>query len=230
MAPTLLLVGSGPGVGLTTATLFAAKKFDKVALLSRSKDRLVTERETLLSALPAGRNVEVKTWDVDIVATEKYKSVLKEVEEWSGDGVDCVLFNAARIIPSPMLEFPAEEIVNDFMLTNIALYTTAQWALPLLSKLDEDRKPSFLVTSSLLWKQPVPFLFSLSLVKTSQRNLVESMKLTYPDIHIALLNIAGVVSPEDKYFNPPDIAKKYWELYDQEKSAWTFDLDILGEQ
>jgi len=138
MAPTLLLVGSGPGVGLTTATLFAAKKFDKVALLSRSKDRLVTERETLLSSLPAGRNVEVKTWDVDIVATEKYKSVLKEVEKWSGDGVDCVIFNAARIIPSPMLEFPAEEIVNDFMLTNIALYTTAQWAMPLLSKLKED--------------------------------------------------------------------------------------------
>jgi hypothetical protein len=42
--------------------------------------------------------------------------------------------------------------------------------------------------------------------------------------------VAGVVSPEDKYFNPPLIAERFWELYDQEKSAWTFDLDILGEQ
>jgi len=229
MAPTLLLIGSGPGIGLTTATLFAQKKFSKVALLSRNKDRLVTDRESLLSSLPAGKNVEVKIWDVDIVDAKKYTSVLKEVEEWSVDGVDCVIFNAARIVPSPLLEFPAEEIVNDFMLTNIALYTTAQWAMPLLSKMKEDRKPSFLVTSSLLWKDPMPFLFSLSLVKTSQRNLVDSLKRTYPDIHIALLNVAGVVSPEDKYFNPPLIADRYWELYDQEKSAWTFDLDILGE-
>jgi short-subunit dehydrogenase len=115
MAPTLLLIGSGPGIGLTTATLFAAKKFSKVALLSRNKDRLVADRETLLSSLPAVKNVEVKTWAVDIVDEEKYKKVLKEVEEWSVDVVDCVIFNAARIVPSPLLEFPAEEIVNDFM-------------------------------------------------------------------------------------------------------------------
>lgn len=115
MAPTLLLIGSGPGIGLTTATLFAQKKFSKVALLSRNKDRLVTDRESLLSSLPAGKNVEVKIWDVDIVDAKKYTSVLKEVEEWSVDGVDCVIFNAARIVPSPLLEFPAEEIVNDFM-------------------------------------------------------------------------------------------------------------------
>lgn len=229
MAPTLLLIGSGPGIGLTTATLFAQKKFSKVALISRNQERLTKDKESLLSSLPEGKNADVKTWAVDIVDAEKYKKVLKEVEEWSVDGVDCVIFNAARIVPSPLLEFPAEEIVNDFMLTNIALYTTAQWALPLLSKMKEDRKPSFLVTSSMLWKQPLPFLFSLSLVKTSQRNMVDSFKQTFPDIHIALLNVAGQVSPEDKDFNPPRIAKKYWELYDQEKSAWTFDLDVLEE-
>lgn len=50
----------------------------------------------------------------------------------------------------------------------------------------EDRKPSFLVTSSLLWKDPMPFLFSLSLVKTSQRNLVDSLKRTYPGEFVPL--------------------------------------------
>lgn len=227
MAPTLLLIGSGPGIGLATASLFASKKFSKVALISRDAKRLVTDRETVLSSVPAA---EVKTWDVDITETEKYKKVLKEVEAWSGDGVDCVLFNAARVAPSPILEFPVEELLKDFAVTNIALYTTAQWALPLLSKMKEEQKPSFLVTGGLLWKYPLPAFFSLSMVKTSQRNLVESLKLSFPDIHIALLNVGGVVSPEDKSLNPPAIAEKFWELYSQEKSAWTLDLDMLATQ
>ncbi|KAF8848993.1 NAD(P)-binding protein [Acephala macrosclerotiorum] len=227
MAPTLLLIGSGPGIGLATALRFASKKFSKVALISRDAKRLVTDRETVLSSVPAA---EVKTWDVDITETEKYKKVLKEVEEWSGEGVDCVIFNAARVAPSPVLEFPEEELLKDFAVTNIALYTTAQWALPLLSKMKEEQKPSFLVTSSLLWKYPIPMFFSLSMVKSSQRNLVESLKLSFPDVHIALLNVGGPVSPEDKYLNPPAIAEKFWELYSQEKSARTLDLEILGAQ
>ncbi len=56
----------------------------------------------------------------------------------------------------------------------------ARWAVPILKEVKEEDKPSFLVTSSLLWKEPfVPF-FSLSAVKTSQRNLVQSWRSTFP--------------------------------------------------
>ncbi len=48
------------------------------------------------------------------------------------------------------------------------------------------------------------------------------------DVHVALLNVGGQVSKEDKYFNPPAIAEKFWELYEQEKGKWTLDLDLLG--
>jgi len=50
------------------------------------------------------------------------------------------------------------------------------------------------------------------------------------DVHCALLNIAGQVSEDDKVFNPTNLAEKFWELYDQEKEAWTLDLDVLGPQ
>lgn len=72
-------------------------------------------------------------------------------------------------------------------------------------------------------------MFSLSMVKAGQRTLVLSLQKTYPAIHIALLNVGGQVSKEDKFFNPDSIAKKYWELYSQEKSAWTKELDVLGQ-
>lgn len=114
---TLLLIGSGPGIGLATATLFASKKFSKIALLSRNTTRLSTDRDTLLSSLPASRKseVEVKTWAVDVTESKTFKGVLEEVGEWAVEGVDCVVFNAARVEPSKVLEFEGEEVVRDFM-------------------------------------------------------------------------------------------------------------------
>jgi hypothetical protein len=100
--------------------------------------------------------------------------------------------------------------------------------VPILTALKPDGQPSFLVTSSLLWLDPFPMFFSLSMLKASQRNLVQSLAKTYPDVHFALLNIQGQVSRDDKYFNPPAIAEKFWELYSQKKENWTLDLTLLG--
>ena len=71
-------------------------------------------------------------------------------------------------------------------------------------------------------------MFSLSMVKASQRNLVMSLQKTYPNVHVALLNVGGAVSKEDKFLNPEAISRKFWELYSQQKGKWTEDLDILG--
>ncbi|PVH76941.1 hypothetical protein DL98DRAFT_517649 [Cadophora sp. DSE1049] len=228
--PTLLLIGSGPGLGLGISKSFATHKFSKIALISRDSPRLTSEKNSIESSVLAstGKEVQVKTWSVDIVESEKFKGVLKEVGEWGM--VTCVVFNAARVQPSEILVEEEGEIVKDFMVTNIALYTAAQWAMPILSKLPVEQKPSFLVTSSLLWKYPYPPFFSLSMVKSSQRTLVQCLGSAFPDVHCALLNVGGQVSEDDKVFNPAAIAEKFWELYDQEKEAWTLDLDVLGPQ
>ena len=75
------------------------------------------------------------------------------------------------------------------------------------------------------------------------------------DIHMALLDVGGLVTKEDKVLNPDNvstpsfafsvgdsgqclrsrideadieqIAEKFWELYSQEKKGWTLDLDLL---
>jgi len=228
--PTLLLIGSGPGLGLSISKSFATHKFSKIAILSRDNTRLSSEKSSIESSVleSAGKKVEVKTWSVDIAESAKFKAVLKEVGEWGS--VTCVVFNAARVQPSEILVESEEEIVKDFMVTNIGLYTAAQWAMPILSHLPVEQKASFLVTSSLLWKQPYAPFFSLSMVKSSQRTLVQCLGATFPDVHCALLNIAGQVSEDDKVFNPTNLAEKFWELYDQEKEAWTLDLDVLGPQ
>jgi len=213
----LLVIGSGPGIGVTTSSLFAQKKFTRIGLISRDKTRLSKDRETILQAAQsASKTIEVQTWNVDITNTTEFKAVLKETEKFAS--FSCILFNAARVEPSDLLSFPEEEILRDFKVclrssslssvltssqtTTIALYTTSHWALPILTSLPASSHPSLLITSSLLPHDPVPFVFSLSLVKASQRNFAQSLALTYPDVHIALLNVGGPVSWEDKCFNP----------------------------
>jgi NAD(P)-dependent dehydrogenase (short-subunit alcohol dehydrogenase family) len=83
-----------------------------------------------------------------------------------------------------------------------------------LTKADNN-KPALLVTSSALPLHPIPQLFALSLVKAAQRNLVQSLSLTYaPEgVHVGVINVAGQVSPDEPERNPTNIAAKTWEWF-----------------
>ena len=237
----LVVIGSGPGIGLATASIFASRKFDKIALLSRDNTRLQKEREAVLQAAKAaGRDVEVYTFSQDVCQTESFQRTLERIG--SLGNISCVHFNAARVEPSDLLTYDEKDVISGFLVcyfsikiqtiadnrqtTNIGLLTTARWAIPLLSKATD--KPTLLVTNSMLWHTPFPTYFSISLVKTAQRNLVKSLEMTYPDIHIALVNVGGIVNAEDKIFNPKAIGEKFWEVYSQEKDEWTFEVNILA--
>jgi short-subunit dehydrogenase len=112
---TLVVIGSGPGIGLLTATLFAAKKFNTVVLISRNNIRIQQDQKSLFNALPSTRSVEVKTFNVDITNTKAFEKVLEDVK--SIGNISCVLFNAARVAPSELLGFPEEELLRDFQVS-----------------------------------------------------------------------------------------------------------------
>lgn len=90
-------------------------------------------------------------------------------------------------------------------------------------------QPSFLVTTSLLTEHPIADFFCLSSVKASQKNMVTSFADEWEGsgIHIAYIVVGGQVSPENKLLNPSHIAERTWELFAQEKSKWTRNIDIL---
>jgi hypothetical protein len=80
-------------------SLFAQKKFDKIALISSDKAHLAQGQETILiSAEAAGRIVEVETWNIYITNTAAFKAVLKDTKSFAN--ITCVLFNAARAEPN----------------------------------------------------------------------------------------------------------------------------------
>lgn len=107
----LVVFGSGPGIGRNVAAVFAERGFSKVVLLSRDGNRLKEDANFVKSAR-AG--VSVSTITIDLANTENVRKALQNVEkELEGTSLLAVLFNAARVGQSKILEFPAESVETD---------------------------------------------------------------------------------------------------------------------
>ncbi|KAJ6445040.1 short-chain alcohol protein [Purpureocillium lavendulum] len=222
---SLVLIGSGPGIGRHVAVEFARKRFNKVALIARNPAQLADDKAVVEAA--AGEQVTVKTFAVDVTDTAKFRSTLDDIRKVFG-APECVYFNAARVIPTQFFAVKEEETLYAFKTNVTALYATAEWALPQLVALkasDPDAQPSFLVTNSLLPKFPIADLFVLSMVKAAQRNMMQSLSDVYAPqgVHVGVIAVGGPVDPSAPTLNPPNIAARAWEFFNQND----FEVEIM---
>jgi NAD(P)-dependent dehydrogenase (short-subunit alcohol dehydrogenase family) len=110
---TLVVLGSGPGIGIAVAKAFSVRGFTHVALVSRNKDRLAKDEDGVLDAIQErGYSCRVKTWVCDIANLKQLNSTLKEIESFGS--LECVLFNPARVAGQPPLEESTDAIEADF--------------------------------------------------------------------------------------------------------------------
>jgi NAD(P)-dependent dehydrogenase (short-subunit alcohol dehydrogenase family) len=110
---TLVILGSGPGIGIAVAKVFSVRGFTHVALVSRNKERLAQDEDGVLDAIQErGYSCRVKTWVCDISDLKQLNSTLKEIESFGS--LECVLFNPARVAGEPPLEESTEAVEADF--------------------------------------------------------------------------------------------------------------------
>lgn len=108
---TLLVVGSGPGIGRAVTSVFAAKRYNNIVLLARRTDSLESEKAAVEQAV--GTQVNIKTYAVDITDLAALGTALDDADAALGRP-ECVFFNAARVLPSAFFEQPVTEIEYDF--------------------------------------------------------------------------------------------------------------------
>ncbi|KAI8241902.1 hypothetical protein K4K53_003878 [Colletotrichum sp. SAR 10_77] len=205
---TLLVIGAGPLIGRSVATLFASKRYSNVALIARREEQLQIEKKAVEEAAPSAT---VKTYTADITDPDAFTKVLDQADADLGKP-SCVFFNAARINVS-------------------ALYAVAQRYIPHLielAKSSPESTPALIITSSVLPYSPHPAFFALSLVKAAQRNLAQTLRMSYESegVHIGLINVGGQVFPDHETWNPPNIAEKAWEWFSQIKENPSFEVKI----
>lgn len=110
---TLLVLGSGPGIGVNAANTFSVRGFTHVALVARNRERLEQDWDAVLTAVQErGYTCQVKKWVCDIANTEALKTTLEEIKSFGS--LECVFFNAARVQGKPPLEEELGQIEYDF--------------------------------------------------------------------------------------------------------------------
>jgi NAD(P)-dependent dehydrogenase (short-subunit alcohol dehydrogenase family) len=105
---TLLVLGSGPGIGRSVTTLFASRRYGKVVLIARRAERLKVEKE-VVERIPG---VEVGTYAVDLTDTKALLAALDDSDATYGKP-EVIFYNAARVLPSAFFEHPVEDIEYD---------------------------------------------------------------------------------------------------------------------
>jgi len=226
MARTAVVAGVGPGLGASVARRFAAEGCN-VGLLARSESSV----EPLADELDDAVAVTADVGDRDAV-----EAAFDHVREALGS-VDVLVFNASAAAWEGTLEV-SPAAFDRALDTNVrGALNCVQAAVPdMLENAPEDGTAGTVIftgaTTSVRGREGA---IGFSAAKFGARGMAESMarELGPEGVHVAHVVIdGGILPPEgdvadpEEYLDPDAIADSYWQLVEQDRSAWTLELDL----
>jgi len=227
MAHTAVVAGVGPGLGASIARTFAAEGC-AVGLLARSEDYLAELAAEIESDGGAALAVECDLTDpADIAAA--FMTVRDEF------GPVDTLVNHASAAPWKGLEaVSADEFDHALDVGPRAALHCSQEAVADMRETDGDGTVIFTgATTSVRGRENA---IGFSAAKFACRGMAESMarELGPEGIHVAHVVLDGQILPADgpgdrdaeAFLDPDEIAESYWHLVEQDRSAWTLELDL----
>ena len=206
------IIGAGAGISHAVAELFGQKGF-KIALISRSEDKLKTQVEQLTAS-----GIDASYVIGDAGSEASLISALDQIAEAHGPS-DLVLYNAYYYNLKPLATETWEGVKEQLDVNAGGVFHLLKHLLP---QYKERNSGKIFVTGGGLALQPMPRGLALGIGKAALRNMVQSVALDLKrtNIHLATLTIAGFVKPEDPKHNPKSIAEQYWRLYEQQPGEY----------
>jgi NADP-dependent 3-hydroxy acid dehydrogenase YdfG len=218
-------MGVGPGNGAAFARQFSREGY-AVALLARS--------ENMIRALEAELQ-DAKAYACDATDAQSIENVFGWIEQDLG-AVDTLIYNAGSGDWSNVEETDPGAFEAAWRLNALGCLLCAQRVIPGMKKSKSANIVVIGATASL--KGNAGFT-SFASAKAAQRSLAQSMArhLDPQGIHVAYVIIDGVIDlprtrkampdkSEDFFMNPDHIAEAVFYLTTQQRSAWTFELDL----
>jgi NAD(P)-dependent dehydrogenase (short-subunit alcohol dehydrogenase family) len=219
---TALIVGAGNGLSASLARLLAREGM-RVALAARNADKLTELCE----------QTGAQAFACDAVEPAQVASLFEEVERRIGVP-DVVVFNASGRTRGPFIGLDAEEVERSLMVSAYAGFLVGQQAA---RRMVPNGHGAILFTGASAsvkgYAQSAPFAMG----KFALRGLAQSMarELSPQGIHVAHFVIDGGIRsatrldpPErpDSMLDPDAIAMSYWNILQQPRSAWTWELEL----
>lgn len=210
-----LIVGVGPGLGVSLARAFAADGHP-AALFGRDAERL----NTFSSGLAApGRTV--RAYQVDVADPTGLRAMLHTAVRDLG-APDVLVYNAAHVALDSPTALDSDHLARTLAVNVTGAVVAAQTVLPLLRR----GRGSLLFTGGAAAVDPSPDYTSLSIGKAALRSYVQALHKQQHggDAHVATVTIDGHIGGGDPRLAPDVIAAAFLDLHHQPREEWQAEL------
>ena len=216
MSEIVLIVGVGPGLSSSLARLCASKKM-KVILAARDVEKLENLK----------KEIDAITISCDASDMKSVQNLFKEVDKIGVPNL--VIYNPSMRVKGSITEIEAIQVQKAINITCFGAFLVAQEAS---KRMLERKSGSIFFTSATAGVKGFANSSAFAMGKFALRGLAQSLarELHPQNIHIGHFVIDGAIGrgPYGDYqtMHPDEIAKSYLSFYDQEKSAWAWEIEL----
>jgi NAD(P)-dependent dehydrogenase (short-subunit alcohol dehydrogenase family) len=217
-----LIVGAGVGLSASLARLLARKGL-RVALAARDTGKLAA----------LCRETSARAFTCDAAQPDQVARVFEQLDNETG-APDVVVYNPSARARGPFVDLVPGDVERSMAVTAMGAFLVAQQAV---RRMLPKKHGAILFTGASAsvkgYAQSAPFAMG----KFAVRGLAQSMarELAPQGIHVAHFVIDGGIrnpgreEPADKpdsLLDPDAIAMSYWNILEQPRSAWTWELEL----
>ena len=227
--PICAVVGVGPGNGAAFARRFSDGGY-KVALLARGED---------FSGKLAGELPDAKAYRCDVADAADIERTFSTIRQDMG-AIDTLIYNAGGAAWGSVEEVSAADFELGWRITALGAFLATQKVIPAMKEAGTGNIVFIGATAS---RRGGAKSAAFAAAKAAQRSLAESMArhLWPAGIHVSLLIIDGVIDlertrqrmpdkPDEFFLQASDIAETVWQTTQQNRSAWSFEVEARPYQ
>lgn len=223
------VLGVGPGLGAAIARRFAREGF-AVGLMARSEEKLTSIQTEIEKDGGTALSISADATDPASVT-----SAFDQVQQKLGNP-EIFVYNTGAFQMGGILEITPEQFENNWKANCFGAFLSAQQVLPVMV---ERGSGTILFTGATASIKGSARFAGLAVGKFGLRALAQSLAREFgpQGIHVAHIIIDGMIDTsrvrgmapdreKQTLLSPEGIAETYWQLYLQDPTAWTLELDL----
>jgi len=226
--PICMITGLGEGTGGYTAKKFSKEGY-RIAMLARSAERLERFEKELEGS---------KGYVCDVSNIDHLKETCFQIKRDMGSP-EVLIHNAVKGNFEKLLDGKPEWLEENFRINTTSLMYLAHELIPDMIK---SKKGVIIVTGNTAAKRGIANTPYFAPTKAAQRILAQSLARDFgpKGIHVAYLMVDASINtpwtrtriekqinqPDIIFAQPEDIANEIFHIAHQERSAWSFDVEI----
>jgi NAD(P)-dependent dehydrogenase (short-subunit alcohol dehydrogenase family) len=217
-----LIVGTGPGLSSSLASLFAKNGLG-VAIAARQTDKLAA----------LAKETGARVFKCNAADAKEVAGLFEAVEAGVG-APDVVVYNASARVRGAVAELPPDEVKHAIEVSAFGAFLVSQQAA---KRMLPKKHGAIFLTGATAGVKGFALSASFAMGKFALRGLAQSMarELSPQGIHVAHFVIDGGIrsaarpvpgNSPDSLLDPDAIAETYWATLMQHRSAWSWEIEV----